>query len=319
MNIRLANIETDLPDIIRITNPYENIPLTVEQVRSFMEYNPPGRIQHRLVSVDDNNSVTGYAGLVHEASAGAHDFMVWVIVDPACRLHGAGAALWEHLQEALLEHGAAHLKADVFDNDPASLAFAERRCFTIHHHEFASHLNLAAFDETPYLPAIAGLTAQGIRFCPLSDFPDTSENRHKHFDLNTAIVLDIPNEGEEPHWDYAEFEKFLYGAPWFRREGQLLALDGDAWVGLAAVSLDPPAQSAYNLITGVLRSHRGRKIAQALKIMAVRYARQNGALMLGTDNDSTNAPMLAINQKMGYQPLPGKYGLVCDLVERYKT
>jgi hypothetical protein len=29
-----------------------------------------------------------------------------------------------------------------------------------------------------------------------------------------------------------------------------------------------------------------------------------------TDNDSLNAPILAINQKMGYQPLPGQYFLV---------
>jgi GNAT superfamily N-acetyltransferase len=317
MKIRPASIETDLPDIVRITNPYENVPLTVDQVRSFFEYNPPGRIQYRLVTVDERGTVTGYAGLVHDASAAAHGFIVWVIVDPASRRRGIGAVMWEHLLAALQEHGATHLKAEAFDNDPVSLGFAERRGFTIHHHEFASYLDLATFDETPYLPAIADLTAQGLRFCPLADFPDTPEIRHKHFDLNTTLVLDIPNEGDGPHWNYAEFEKFLYGAPWFRREGQLLAIDGELWVGMAAVSLDPQARSAYNLVTGVLPPYRGRKIAQVLKIMATRYARQHGTLKIGTDNDSTNAPMLAINRKMGYQPQPGKYGLVCQLMESH--
>jgi hypothetical protein len=37
MNIRLAHIETDLPAIVRITNPYETQPVTVEQMRSFFQ------------------------------------------------------------------------------------------------------------------------------------------------------------------------------------------------------------------------------------------------------------------------------------------
>jgi RimJ/RimL family protein N-acetyltransferase len=57
----------------------------------------------------------------------------------------------------------------------------------------------------------------------------------------------------------------------------------------------------------VLRSHRGRKIAQALKVLAARYARQAGVRRISTHNDSLNAPILRINQKMGYQPQPGKY------------
>lgn len=51
-------------------------------------------------------------------------------------------------------------------------------------------------------------------------------------------------------------------------------------------------------------------ICLALKIMAVRFARQHGARQVRTDNDSLNAPILAINLKMGYQPQPGNYFLV---------
>ena len=75
MRIRTARIETDLPDIVRIINPYETNPVTVDQVRSFFEYNPAGRIQNRLVSVDDHDLITGYSGLVHEASAPAGQFI----------------------------------------------------------------------------------------------------------------------------------------------------------------------------------------------------------------------------------------------------
>jgi GNAT superfamily N-acetyltransferase len=62
--------------------------------------------------------------------------------------------------------------------------------------------------------------------------------------------------------------------------------------------------------TGVLSAYRGRKIALALKVLAARYARQHGAREIGTDNDSLNPPILAINQKMGYQPHSGRYMVV---------
>lgn len=38
----------------------------------------------------------------------------------------------------------------------------------------------------------------------------------------------------------------------------------------------------------------------------------DGASITRTNNDSRNAPMLAINQKWGYQPQPGKYYLRCQ-------
>ena len=64
-----------------------------------------------------------------------------------------------------------------------------------------------------------------------------------------------------------------------------------------------------NTMTGVRRAYRGRGIALVLKLLAIRYARSLGALFVRTHNDSGNAPMLAINRKLGYQPEPGIYGL----------
>jgi GNAT superfamily N-acetyltransferase len=311
MNIRPAHIETDLPDIVRIINPYETNPLTVDQVRSFFQYNPPGRIQMRLVAVDENNALTGYSGFVHEASTPARHFIVWVVVDPDFRCRGIGAALWDATLDSLKKQAATQLEADVLDNDPVGLGFAEQRGFTIHHHDYRSILDLAAFDETPYLPGIAALEAQGIRFCSLADFPDTPEIRRKLYDLNTPNDPNIVGN----KLSYTEFENFVFGAPWFRREGQLLAVDGDIWVGMAAVSLDPESQNAYNAYTGVQSAYQGRKIALTLKILAVRYARRHNAPTIATDNNSLNAPILAINQKMGYQPQPGKYWLVRRLEE----
>jgi len=309
--IRSARIETDLPDIVRITNPYEPHPISVDQMREWFQYNPPGRVQRRLVSVDEKDSVTGYAGCIHEADAPAGQFVAWVIVGPSLHGLGIGSALWEALLKDLKVLGATRLNNDVSDDDPQSLAFAVRRGFTIDEHIFNFELDLTTFDEIPFLPDIAALQSQGIRFCALADFSDTPETRRKLYDLNISYVLDHANMA--PPWTFQGFEQFVIQAPWFNREGQLLAVDGDQWVGMAPVSVFPDSRTAYNLHTGVLPMYRGRKIATSLKVLAARYARQHGADRIIADSNLRSAPILAINRKMGYKRQPGKYTLVCEL------
>lgn len=59
--------------------------------------------------------------------------------------------------------------------------------------------------------------------------------------------------------------------------------------------------------TGVDREYRGRGIALALKLLTIRRSRALGATYLRTNNDSENAPILHINRKLGFQPIPGYY------------
>ena len=61
-----------------------------------------------------------------------------------------------------------------------------------------------------------------------------------------------------------------------------------------------------------------RKIALALKLLSIRAALRWGADYIRTNNDSQNAPMLAINRKLGYVPQPGGYRMVKALVEGEK-
>lgn len=308
--IRLADIETDLPDIVRIVGPYESQPLTVEALHTQFLNSPPERMIRRLVAVDGQGAVTGYAYLSHPTGAPARHFYAWVGVDPACRRQGVGAALWQAALAYLDEKGATRLASEVLEDDPDSLAFARRRDFSIDRHHYASFLDLATFDETLFLAGLAALQAQGIRFCALAALPDTPETRRQFYELNLAVVRDIPGE----NWDFEEYPQFyaqyIVGAPWFSRTNQLLAMDGEQMVGFASVRLFPETNRAYNATTGVIRPYRGRKIGLALKVLAARYARSQGAQRVTTDNDSLNTPILAINRRLGYQPLPGQYLLV---------
>jgi hypothetical protein len=58
---------------------------------------------------------------------------------------------------------------------------------------------------------------------------------------------------------------------------------------------------------------RGRRLAGAggvvaIEVEALRLARNLGVPFVRTNNDLTNAPMLAINQKLGYRLRPGVIG-----------
>jgi len=59
-------------------------------------------------------------------------------------------------------------------------------------------------------------------------------------------------------------------------------------------------------MTGVLSEYRGRKIVLALKLAAIRYAQEHGAISMRTKNDSLNPAILRLNQKLGYRAQPGK-------------
>ena len=313
MKIRTASIATDAPAIAEIFIQSNAEVTTVDEVCSWMQSSAPGRIAHHQVCVDEQDAVIGYGHIIHTASSPANLFYAWIGVNPPYRRRGIGSALWGSLLVDLQAQGATHVIGDVPEQEPAGLAFARPRGFVIERCQFHSILDLTAFDETPFLPTIAALEGQGIRFCTLADLPDDADTQRKYYELNLAVVRDIPGE----FWNFDEYPQFfkehILGAPWFRREGQILAVDGDTFAGFASVSLDLEAQSAYNATTGVARVYRGKAIGLVLKVLAARYARRRGAQRIFTDNDSLNAPILAINRKMGYLSQPGRYKLVLRL------
>ena len=68
----------------------------------------------------------------------------------------------------------------------------------------------------------------------------------------------------------------------------------------------PPVRG--NVWTGYTCSHpeyRGRGLARAVKLQSMAQAIGLGIPAVRTANDSENAPMLHINEQMGYEPLPG--------------
>ena len=87
--------------------------------------------------------------------------------------------------------------------------------------------------------------------------------------------------------------------------GTLLALDGERVVGFVSLlrrAADP--RLAEHGLTAVAETHRNRGIATALKRAQIAWASSNGFRELMTSTQDGNAPMRAVNDKLGYEAAP---------------
>jgi GNAT superfamily N-acetyltransferase len=308
MVIRPAVPESDFERLAGLLTLVEPEPVTAEMLAEWEARNPPGQIRQRLVAESPAGELVGYGIALHNAWAAVGHFYLWLTTHPDWRGRGLGRRLYDRLLAATQAHGAGHLISEVRDDQADSLAFAQRRGFTIERHLFESVLDLTTFDERPFAGLVAQVESLGIRFFSLAEAADYESAFRRLHALNYQLSLDDP-AGDGTFPSYAEFHQILEGSSWFLPAGQILASDGDRFVGLAAVGYTAETNAMRNMITGVDRDYRGRKIAQALKLQAIRFASHFGATTITTSNDSQNGAILAINRKLGYVSRPGIYRL----------
>jgi GNAT superfamily N-acetyltransferase len=310
MAIRTAT-EADFGRIAQLISATQPDPVTAAQMHEWEQRMLEGQIRRRSVAVDASGQTVGYSIVQHAAWMGEGRFYLWLTVDAGWRRAGIGAQMYDDGLAYALAHGATFLDSEVREESADALRFAEKRGFAVNRHMFESAIDLGAFDEGQFSDLVEAVQAGGIRFLSLADVAMDPGYFRQLYEVNYRAVLDDPGSTG----NYASFEDFqniLLGSSWFDPKGQIMAVDAEtkAVVGLSAVGFFAQSNSAHNMITGVDREYRGRKIAQALKLQTIRYARERGAECITTSNDSQNAAMLAINSRLGYQPRPGSYRLI---------
>jgi RimJ/RimL family protein N-acetyltransferase len=106
-------------------------------------------------------------------------------------------------------------------------------------------------------------------------------------------MVDIPLEEWLVFWD----------SPRTAKEGSFAVVEDGKVVATTLISADLESGRAMNNFTGTLRSHRGRGLATLAKLASIRWAAEHGIVSIATTNDERNAPMLAINGRLGYEPV----------------
>ena len=216
---------------------------------------------------------------------------------PGYRRRGIGAVLG-----ALSRHaetvGRRSLLGRVREDDEASRRFVECRGFILVSRECPVALDLTRFDDPPPEPPA------GVVIASLAERPDLVQAA---YEVEVETIGDIPVGPEAPTpRSFAEWRADTLDAPGALPALSLVALDGDdvvGWSGIVAVGGEEGV--AENLLTGVRRSARGRGIATALKREQARRAKEAGLRRIGATNDDENAPMRAVNARLGFEPVRG--------------
>jgi RimJ/RimL family protein N-acetyltransferase len=171
--------------------------------------------------------------------------------------------------------------------------------------EWESRLNVADFDPIPWAAARERPGRSGVvirSFAELADDPDRARKLHA---LESETFQDIPTAVPLTPIPFETFERVVLQSAGFLPEGFQIAVEEEtgAFVGSTAL-FRKEGEYLETGLTGVLRSHRRRGIALALKLRAIDYARSIGIPEIRTGNATTNRPMLAINEALGFVKQP---------------
>lgn len=252
----------------------------------------PERARTRRWALERSGSLVGWAsaGLNPETSEKRAAFAN-VVVHPSHRRRGFGTSLWNEVEAHLLALDARHVSSHGADDVGASI-FMEARGFTVTFVDRTSGVDPRAMPPPPPLP-------DGVE---LRTFATIDEPRLV-FELEVEALQDVPVDQPFNGIRYDEWLERTWHFPELDGDCSMVAfVDGQA-AGFTTLFMDPATLLAATAMTGVARRFRGRGLAELVKRHSLAAAAVKGVTMALTDNDESNAPMLAVNAKLGYHPV----------------
>ena len=281
----------------------------VDDLRHRVETTPARAHPCRLVASEGGNVIGFAMGMFHLYSERDDVAFVWAGVRSGWRRRGIGGELYHAVASHLVGHGARRLLAEARDEE-AARRFAEARGFS---HTMTRRLSsvdprtvdLSAFEELRRQQEQGGFTVVSM-----SEFRDRPEAIHA-IDADTS--RDIP--ADEPITDvrFDEWRRSHWENRLLSLEGSYVVVHDGRPVAFTMLRAQPSRGKAENAMTGTLREFRGRGLARLAKLASIGWAAANGITRIVTENDETNAPMLALNVRLGYRPFAAVLSYVRDL------
>jgi len=270
---------------------YDDRLITVAGIRyGFESVLPEDRRQYWRAELDGELVGWAVGGLDAWASSSTASFVA-VTVDAAQRRRGLGSALWDVASAHLDRIGARRVVA--FSRaDAGTKAFVAGRGFTVAATETAS-----AVDPRTIAPPTT--SPEGIEIVPMSRFVDDPEPL---FVADHESALDEPGPSDLSGMTYETWRRLIWDVPDCDLELSAAALAEGVVVGTSFLYSDRETGRGGNSGTGVIPAFRGRGIGLAMKQRSLSWAAAAGITRVITQNDATNAPMLAINARLGYEP-----------------
>ena len=248
---------------------------------------------HLLALRDGEASGTGFVAFEPEklprAAAAA-----WIGVLPEARGRGVGSALYRGLSDwgraAGLERFEGYVPATRARAWPGRPDAASRR----------SAATRGSRSTSPSCRRSTRLHRPGSRSSVWSERPELARGIYA---VASEAYPDVPGREADEMKPFEEWLALDMGGPNDRPEAVVVALADGEVVGYSKLHLsDARPTIASNDMTGVRRAWRGRGIAGALKRAQLGWAKANGYERLETANETRNAPIQRLNERLGYLP-----------------
>jgi GNAT superfamily N-acetyltransferase len=246
------------------------------------------------------------AELDGELAGGAHVRVATYTDKPHCKVYvlagrrgrGVGQALLEAVDAWCVDRGATAFTSWIADDDPDSLAWAERRGFEERWRERFVELDLTTFTPRPVEPPT------GVEIVTWAERPEITRGL---YDVACEALPDIPDSEDEQIEPFDEWLSIHMQGPQDRADATFAAIADEEVVGWAKLSFwDAKPDTPFHDLTGVKRAWRGRGIARALKHAQLNWAKAEGFRRLRTAMVHRNEPIQRLNEELGYRPIPGR-------------
>ena len=310
-SIRLRPVEPqkDFGAIASLLSSQEEEPSSASAVRADYDTHLETLVG-LMVAMDERGELLGFYWAWHSlVESGQVSFHL--LVRPDRRKQGIGQLLYEDLTQILSRTQVKKVRVNMCEPCAEGLEFSLRRGFYIQRHQIGMELDLQAFDDRLYDTFLEHLKSDGFRFTSMAELCNTPEAQRRLYVLNDSASASTPGQEGEHAWaTFEDFQKSVCQSDWYIPAGQIVAIESlsGEWVAMSAITRMQGREYAYNLFTGVDLAYRGRKLGQAVKVLALRYARE--VIKVGfvrTHHNAQNLPMIAIDRKFGYRQLPGTF------------
>ncbi|KQR04685.1 N-acetyltransferase [Deinococcus sp. Leaf326] len=309
--LRAFNVPDDLPATARVLNAADpGWPVTAEQLRHEHETRDPA-LYFTQVIAEQGGEVVGVGGLGHD-NFSFEDWRYWgrLAVAPEARGQGVGAAIYAELLRRVQARGARELRTMLSDlpHDRPGVAFLTARGFSPVWDRYESSVHTADLDLEAFSPLLSAVAAQGIELRSLAELRSDPERDRQLHELDWLLFQDVPMGTALTRRPLEQWVQDELGDPTLRPELSFVAVDParhdpltGPYVGYSTIGWNPAGDYGYIGMTGVLREYRGRGLAKALKVAAMRALHAVGGGQIKTFNDAPNQAMIAMNEALGFR------------------
>lgn len=230
-------------------------------------------------------------GIYHHAAGQCH---FQIVVQPSWRGQGLGGELFEQL---LTDSTQSMLTTRAAEDDGDTIRFLRRRGFEATAREQELELRLADFDPDIFRAEERRPFERQLRLVTLPELEDSPDAERQLCTLWLDDAADVP----VADWMLRDYRLTVLEGPRVIPEGFFVALDAGQVVAVTNLERWACTDALEVGYTVVRPAYRQRGIALALKIRALRHAKECNCPTVCTTTDLSNERMLRINEHLGFQ------------------